>query len=240
MVTNIISNPFPSSHIVQIFIKSLSGKTLTLAISPAETTDSLMFLISQKESIPRYQQRLVFLGKILEINRSLLDYNIQQGSTLHLTLGLNGGSYRYCEDCGHLFIDRPEWAKCKDCYKRSVTTPCRYPCCNRKANESGFCSIHSKLSEQQKRKLTKAYNTSQSKRNQRPPTFPPRPSVPTPFDILGVPKSASFEEIRRSYRAKALVLHPDKNQQADQIEATRKFQELNNAYATLQQLLKKD
>ena len=77
---------------MQVFVKTLTGKTLTIETSPLETVFEFQSKVYEKEGIPPNQQRLIFAGKQLYPKNILYDYNIQRESMVHLVLRLRGGN----------------------------------------------------------------------------------------------------------------------------------------------------
>ena len=78
---------------MQLFVKTLSGKTISVDVEPDESIESLKAKIAEKEGVPVDQQRLIFGGKQLDSLKSLSDYDIDDDATLHLVLRLRGGFY---------------------------------------------------------------------------------------------------------------------------------------------------
>lgn len=100
---------YPANSMMQIFVKTLTGQTLTVPLPTSATVHDLALYIQSKEQIPVDQQRLVYAGALLEMDAALSHYKIGDLTTLHLILRLRGGGSN--GPATHAFADMSAAAK---------------------------------------------------------------------------------------------------------------------------------
>ncbi|KAK2635622.1 hypothetical protein Ddye_030414 [Dipteronia dyeriana] len=78
---------------MQIKVNTLTGKEIEINIEPTDSIERIKEKVEEKEGIPPMQQRLIYGGKQLAVDKTAKDYNIEGGSVLHLVLALRGGTH---------------------------------------------------------------------------------------------------------------------------------------------------
>mgnify|MGYP002389361132 CR=1 FL=1 len=78
------------SQDMQIFVKTLTGDTLTIEVDGDTTIEQTKMKIQDQNGVPPDLMRLIFAGKQLEDDRTLSSYNIQKEDTMHLVLQMRG------------------------------------------------------------------------------------------------------------------------------------------------------
>merc|ERR1712157_73557 len=76
---------------MQLFVKTLTGKTVSIEVEEGEAIEDVKAKIAEKEGVPPEQQRIIFGGQQLQDGKTIDDYDIEDDCTLHLVLRLRGG-----------------------------------------------------------------------------------------------------------------------------------------------------
>jgi ubiquitin len=79
---------------LQVFVKTVTGKTMTVDVQPTDTVDTVRQAIQTKEGIPSNHQRLIFNGRQLKQEETIAESGLQNHSQVHMVLRLLGGTSR--------------------------------------------------------------------------------------------------------------------------------------------------